>query len=140
MIYPEYESCLIKYRNIQDHFFDVLMEKERLLTKLLPNATTYDKDKVQGTPSDNPLEDYIMECDEKQIDEQIEKYKGLIVDVEKLVRSKEKELRLSQDKFDKIYRMRYLDGYGINKIVKMMNYSRPQIYRYLKMIEKNRKI
>lgn len=140
MIYPEYESCLIKYRNIQDHFFDVLMEKERLLTKLLPNATSYDKEKVQGTPSDNPLEDYIMECDEKQIDEQIEKYKGLIVDVEKLVRSKEKELRLSQDKFDKIYRMRYLDGYGINKIVKMMNYSRPQIYRYLKMIEKNRKI
>lgn len=140
MIYPEYETCLIKYRNIQDHFFDVLMEKERLLKKLLPNATTYDKDKVQGTPSDNPLEDYIMECDEKQIDEQIEKYKGLIVDVEKLVRSKEKELRLSQDKFDKIYRMRYLDGYGINKIVKLMNYSRPQIYRYLKMIEKNRKI
>lgn len=140
MVYPEFESCLIRYRSIQDHFFDVLMEKERLLTKLLPNATTFDKDKVQGTPSNNPLEDYIMECDEKQIDEQIEKYKVLIIDVERLVKSKEKELRLSQDKFDKIYRMRFLDGMGIAKICKAMNYSRPQIYRYLKTIEKNRKL
>ena len=38
MIYPEYERYSTKFNEVQERFMQVLLEKERLFTKTLPNA------------------------------------------------------------------------------------------------------
>lgn len=136
MIYPEYELYKSKYLNLQEQFNMVLTEKERLITKLLPNATTYDKDNGSGAPSDNPLEDYVISLEEEMIDAKLDRLRPLLEDRKTLLESKEQELRVSGDCHDKIYRMKYLDGYGINRIAKIMHYSKSQVYRILEKIDK----
>ena len=136
MIYLDYEECKIKYAQLQIQFNQVLTEKERLFTRTLPNAIRYDKDHVQSSPDSNVLEDYVVALEESKIDESLGRLRQLLEDRERLLELKEKELRKSRDKDDKIYRFRFLDGYGINKIARTLNYSKSQVYRILSQIEK----
>ena len=57
-------------------------------------------------------------------------------DWEILLRLKEKELRSSPVISDKVYLYRYVDGYRIGKIACLINYSKSQVYRILKQIDK----
>lgn len=136
MVYPEYESYRIKYNRLQERFADVLMEKERLFTKTLPNAITYDRDVVQTSIDGNPLEEYVCTMDEKQIDEKIAKLRESLKDWTILLDMKEKELRKSLAVPDKVYLMRYIECYSISRISRSINYSKSQTYRVIKQIEK----
>lgn len=136
MIYIEYEQYRCKYLDLQEQFNHFLTEKERILTKTLPNAIRYDKDKTSSSLDGNPLEDYVIELEESKVDESLDRIRQLLEDRERLLHLKEKELRMSQDAYDRIYRMKYLDCMGINKIAKIMHYSRSQVYRILENIKK----
>ena len=136
MTYLEYERFKVKYNEMQETFAQILMEKERLFTKTLPNAITYDRDQVQTSISGNPLEEYVISMDEKRIDEKLSKTRESLKDWEMLLKMKENELRASYSIPDKIYVCRYIDGYGINKIAKTINYSKSQVYRILSQIDK----
>ena len=129
MIYIEYEQYKCKYLDLQEQFNHFLTEKERILTKTFPNAIRYDKEKTSSSNDGNPLEDYVVELEEAKIDESLDRIRQLIDDRKRLLDLKEQELRMSQDLYDKVYRMRFLDGYGINKVAKILHYSRAQIYR-----------
>lgn len=136
MIYIEYEAYRCKYLDLQEQFNHFLTEKERILTKTLPNAIRYDKDKTSSSLDGNPLEDYVIELEESKVDESLDRIRQLLEDRERLLQLKERELRMSQDVYDRIYRMKYLDCMGINKIAKIMHYSRSQVYRILENIKK----
>lgn len=136
MIYIEYEQYRCKYLDLQEQFNHFLTEKERILTKTLPNAIRYDKDKTSSSLDGNPLEDYVIELEESKVDESLDRIRQLLEDRERLLQLKERELRMSQDVYDRIYRMKYLDCMGINKIAKIMHYSRSQVYRILENIKK----
>ena len=136
MIYLDYEMYRIIYLDLQEKFNNVLMEKERLFTKTQPNAIRYDKEKVQVPVGFNVMEEYVISLDEKKIDEQLNGLRQVLDDREKLLIMKEKELRKSQDKNDRIYVYRYLDGYGINRIARSLSYSKSQVYRILGDIKK----
>ena len=136
MIYIEYEQYRCKYLDLQEQFNHFLTEKERILTKTLPNAIRYDKDKTSSSLDGNPLEDYVIELEESKVDESLDRIRQLLEDRERLLQLKEKELRMSQDVYDRIYRMKYLDCMGTNKIAKIMHYSRSQVYRILENIKK----
>ena len=136
MTYLEYERFKVKYDEMQEIFAQILMEKERLFTKTLPNAIRYDRDQVQTSISGNPLEEYVVSMDEKKIDEKLSKTRESLKDWEILLKIKEKELRASHAIPDRIYVYRYIDGYGINKIAKTINYSKSQVYRILNQIDK----
>lgn len=136
MIYIEYEQYRCKYLDLQEQFNHFLTEKERILTRTLPNAIRYDKDKTSSSLDGNPLEDYVIELEESKVDESLDRIRQLLEDRERLLQLKEKELRMSQDVYDRIYRMKYLDCMGINKIAKIMHYSRSQVYRILENIKK----
>ena len=73
--YLEYDRCKAKYHAIQEAFTALLLERERLFTKMLPNAITYDKDHVLSSVGSNPLEDYAISLDEKGIDEKLARYR-----------------------------------------------------------------
>lgn len=137
MVYPEYEAYRKKHNDLQSKFADLLMEKERLFTKTLPSAITYDKDVVQTSIEGNPLEDYVIQMDEKQIDEKINKMRESLKDWMLLMEMKEKELRKSIAIPDKVYLLRYIEGYSISRISRSINYSKSQTYRVIKQIMKN---
>lgn len=136
MIYPEYERCKFKYYAAQERFDAILTEQERLFTKTLPKAITYDRDRVQTSPSDTVLINYVIAKDDKGIDTQLKKVKRIMLDRKKLLEVKEEELRKSADITDRVYVMRYLEGYGVNKIVRILNYSKSHVYRIIEAIEK----
>ncbi len=137
--YTDYESYLVRYEHIQVQFVRVLLEKEKLLTKTLPSAIRYDKDKVQNTIDDNPLEDYVISVEEKELDIKIARLRRHLDDWRVLMDVKEGELRKSQVLIDRVYVMRYLDGLSVNKICRILHYEKTRIYELLTEIAKNGK-
>jgi len=136
MVYLEYERLKAKYRRIQEQYDEVLTEHERLFTKTLPKAITYDKDCVQSSPSADMMVNYVISEEEKGIDEQMRKLKRILRERRRLLFAKEEELRMSKNKYDVIYTLKFLDGFGVNKIAITLNYSVPQVYRMVKNIKK----
>ena len=134
--YLEYEGIKERYESFQQLFAKILLEKERLLTKTLPNAIRYDGLKVQSSIDGNPLEEYVLSVEDEELDLKLNRYRQSLSDWKFLLDLKEKELRESKSAIDKIYTMRAIDGYGINRIAKAMCYSRSQVYRILNKIEK----
>lgn len=137
MVYLEYERIKERYHTAQERFETILTEQERLLTKTLPSAITYDRDKVQTSPSDTILINYVIAKDERHIDDQLRKAKRLMMERKKLLDVKEEELRKSMDKYDRVYTLKYLDGYGVNRIARILCYSKKQIYRMVADISEN---
>lgn len=136
MVYVEYEIYKSRFRTAQMWFDDALLEKERLFTKTQPSAITYDRDIVQSSPSGDILDNYVISLEEKKINDKIEPFRQMLIDRERLLIIKEAELRRSPDKYDKIYVMKYLEGWSIGRICKQMNYSRSQVYKILDSITK----
>lgn len=137
--YTDYESYLVRYEHIQVQFVRVLLEKEKLLTRTLPSAIRYDKDKVQNTIDDNPLEDYVISVEEKELDVKIARLRRHLDDWRVLMDVKEGELRKSQVLIDRVYVMKYLDGLSVNKICRILHYEKTRIYELLTEIAKNGK-
>ena len=130
MIYLEYELYKAKYLDALEVYNEHLSEKERIITKTMPNAIRYDKDiTTTGVPDETPLESYIIELEKSQIDKKLAIWRDIVEGRKRLLECKREELMQSQALCDKVYRMKYFDGYGINKIAKILHYSRAQIYR-----------
>ena len=138
MIYLEFEKYRDKFLSVQQIFNNVLIEQEQLFTRTQPNAIRYDKEKVSGGDGGNMLENYVISLEDRQIHEKLSMLRQLLDDREKLLRQKESELRQSTNKYDKIYVLKYLDGYSISRVADKLNYSKSQIYRMLGKMNKMR--
>ena len=140
MMYLEYEEVKRKYHKAQKHMDEILTEQEQLFVRTLPKAITYDKDHVQCSPYGEVLEDYMIAKEEKHIDDRLRKMRRVILDRQKLLDDKERELRRSREIIDMVYTFRFLDGMGINRISRLVNCSRASVYRALREIKKNLKV
>lgn len=138
MIYLEFEKYRDKFLNAQQMFNNVLIEQEQLFTRTQPNAIRYDKEKVSSGGGGNMLENYVISLEDRQIHEKLSMLRQLLDDREKLLRQKESELRQSTNKYDKIYVLKYLEGYSISRVADKLNYSKSQIYRMLGKMNKMR--
>ena len=137
MLYIEYEIYKSKYKETQQIYDEILTEKERIFQKTQGKAIRYDIERVSGGEYSNVLDNYIIEKDEKRIDQRLDEVKSLLNDRERLLSLKEQELRNSKILYDKIYRMSYLDHIKPYKISEYIGYSKSQIYRILEKIERN---
>ena len=137
MIYREYEVCKSKYRELQRNFDAVLTEKERLFVKTQPKAIVYDKDKVQSSHDVNVLEDYVISCESKDIDNKLNELRRMLEDRLMLLKVKEEELRRSQDKKDRIYVLLYIDCMSIRKVAESLSYSKATIQRINKELKRD---
>ena len=135
MVYLEYESFKKRYLATQHEYSAILMEKENLFTMTQPKAIKYNSDRVQSSHSGNVFDDYLIAKESKQIDERLSEARSLLDDREKLLELKEKELRLSNDKTDIVYCLKYIEGMSTNSIAKRLNYSKSQVYRVLDRIK-----
>ena len=137
MIYPEYEAYKERFLESQRIFNEALLEKEKLFVMTQPNAIRYDMDKVQTSPVGSILESYIIALEKSGIDERIKTIRQLFEDRERLLLLKEKDLRLSHDKYDRVYVCKYLDGLSITMTAKKLNYAKSHVYRIFKEIKSN---
>ncbi len=134
MVYPEYEKTKSRFYDSQRRFAQLLMEKERIFASTLPSGIRYDKDVVQVTPSD-PMERFVGDLED--IEKKLSQVRDAVKDWEILLSVKERELRESKEIPDKVYSMRYLDKMSVGKIAYIISYSKRQVFRILKKIEKN---
>ena len=137
--YLEYEQIKAKYTDLQERFAKALLEKERLFMQTLPGAIRYDKDKVQSTTDESPLEDYVVNVDTKELDIKIKRLRHHLNDWGVLLTVKETALRKSATLTDRIYVMRYLEGYSVNKICRTLHYEKSRIYELLRVIDRKSK-
>lgn len=137
--YLDYEYTKAKYVELQERFAKVLLEKERLFTRTLPSAIRYDKDKVQSTVDGSPLEDFVIDVDTKEIDVKIKRLRRHLNDWGVLLAVKETALRKSTAIIDRVYIMRYLDGYSVNRICRALHYEKSRIYELLRVIDRKSK-
>ncbi len=135
-IFRDYEIYKSRYYQTQRVINDILTEKEKLFTKTQPNAIRYDKNAVQGGKRSNGFDDYLIKCEEQEIDKRLAEAKRLLFEREKLLILKERELRASRDKLDVVYRMRFLDDIKPQTIAMALAYSESQVYRLLEKIKK----
>ena len=136
MLFLEYERAKDRLYDAQRIFEAVLLEKERLFTITQPKAITYDKDNVETSPSASMLDNYIIALEEKKIEEKLAPYRRLLKDRAQLLEIKERELRKSPDRHDKVYVCRFLDGMSIRSTARHLNYYKSEIYRCLQHIKK----
>jgi len=135
--YLEYEQYKAKYLDVVEIFNELLTEKTGIIGKVLPKAITYDKDiTTTGVPDDNPLESYVMELEKSKVDIRLDQTRKILEDRKMLLDFKEQELRRSQETYDRIYCMRFLDGLGAGHIAGVMHFSKSQVYRIIDQIEK----
>lgn len=139
MLYVEYEKYLNKYYEVQKKYDAILEEKERLFSRTQPQAIKYDSEKVNGGSPVNTFDEYLIKKEKKNIDQRLNEVKSILDDRARLVKLKEEELKSSNDIYDRIYKYRYWDRLTIDKIRKLVNYSRPQVFRILKIIRNNLK-
>lgn len=131
MLFVEYERCKDIYIELQAKYEAVMLEKERLFTRVMPNAINYDKEDIQTSISSNMLDEYILALERNKVDERLESIKSMLADRQRLLTMKEQALRKSPDKNDRLYVMRYLDGMSVRQITRRMHLSKTQIYRIL---------
>lgn len=139
MIYITYNEYKNKYYETQQRYNETLNEKEELFAITQPKATKFDTERVAGGNPVNTFDEYLIQKERKSIDQRLEEIKSILDDRERLVKLKEEELRASNNIQDMIYKYRYLDRLTIEKITRLVNYSRPQVFRILKIIRNNLK-
>lgn len=134
MVFLEYERYLRRFEAAQAALEQALNEQEILVTKTLPRAIRYDKASVQGSASENPMDDYLVEMEVKRIKKRIAYAKQLFDDRERLLKVKENDLKRSTDKLDKVYVHYKLLGENPATISHDLNYSKSQVYRMIESI------
>lgn len=135
MIYKEYEIFKKKYYETQQIYHEILTEKEELFAITQPGAISYDKERVSGGKPSNKFDDYLILKEKKQIDQRLIEIKSLLDDRQKLLKLKENELINSSNMQDRIYKYRYIDRMKVEKITRLVGYSRSQVFRILKTIK-----
>jgi len=137
MIYIEYHKYKNRFNNAQRQYNDIVKEKEELFSKTQPQATKYDKEKVNGGKIGDAFDDYIIIKENKKIDERLAEARSILDDRERLLKVKEDELRKSKDWNDIIYKYYFLDNLSTYKIEKRVPMDQSTIWRHLNEIKNN---
>lgn len=136
MLYIQYNDYKIKYYNAQKDYDNILSEKERLFARTQPQATVYDKEKVNGGNPTNAFDEYLVEKEKKNIDARLNEARSILQDRERLLKLKEEELRKSKDWYDILYKHRFIENLKVREIKYKMPYCRASIYNMLNEINK----
>lgn len=90
------------------------------------------------------LYDYVESNSDEKIEQERKKYDKKIKNINKtlddryiLLNRKRNELKQSKNIYDVVYVYRYIERMSVHNISIRANYSRQQIYRFLKIIENN---
>ena len=128
-----YKRNRLKYEAALDFHEQLVSQREALFQRTQPQAIQIKADKIMGSGSGNPLEDYAIRS--QQLDERIKKAAKLVWQRRNLLKRAESDLRASKGTWDRIFVYHYLENRKIPWIAMRMGYSERQVYRILQKIQ-----
>ena len=128
-----YKRNRLKYEAALDFHEQLVSQREALFQRTQPQAIQIKADKIMGSGSGNPLEDYAIRS--QQLDERIKKAAKLVWQRRNLLKRAESDLRASKGTWDWIFVYHYLENRKISWIAMRMGYSERQVYRILQKIQ-----
>jgi hypothetical protein len=136
MVYLEHRKRYVEYKQACNDLQTILDEWTLAFQRTLPKISYGDK--VQGNPV-NKIEEYIIEVEEKGLQQRKEKAEQIIDGRVKLLNLAEADLRKSKNIYDLIYTLKWVDGLRPKDVYRKldlmgMNYSTSQIYEITKRI------
>ena len=136
MVYLEHRKRYVEYKQACNDLQTILDEWTLAFQRTLPKISYGDK--VQGNPV-NKIEEYIIEVEEKGLQQRKEKAEQIIDGRVKLLNLAEQDLRKSKNIYDLIYTLKWVDGLRPKDVYRKldlmgMNYSTSQIYEITKRI------
>ena len=134
-VYLEYESYKQKLYAAQNNFDKLLKRKEELFDTTQPTSPGMGE-KVSGGSPRNRFDSYLIQKEEENLDELLDEARDILEDRVILLESKLEELKASNNLYDKIYYLRYIENYKINRISMTVVYSEAQTYRILNRIKR----
>ena len=134
MIWPEYQAVEAECTASRNRLRALVSQREELYWMTQPQGISYDKEKVQTSPSDHITNILSKIVD---IDQLISLADQTLIEREHLLEVEDKALRRSREPEDRIYAMYFIDHYSPNKVARVMNYHRSQVFRILKKMRPN---
>lgn len=136
MVYLEHRKRYVEYKQACNDLQNILDDWTLAFQRTIPKISYGDK--VQGNPV-NKIEEYIIEVEEKGLQQRKEKAEQIIDGRVKLLNLAEQDLRKSKNIYDLIYTMKWVDGLRPKDVYRKldlmgMNYSTSQIYEITKRI------
>ena len=131
MIYEEYHDLLKKYKQSETSYYKALDRKSRLLYGIEPH-TSHPKEIIVDYSYNNPdtaIINYSAEIDE--INNLINETRNNKDVLEYELRKKEKELRYSDNIYDKIYVYKWIEHKRLRNYYRLLNYSKRQVYNFI---------
>lgn len=127
------------YLNAQEELNAILNEWILAFQKTQPRGTSYG-DKVQASNNSKPIEDYVIEVEEKHLYRRINDARLILHGKAELLQIAENELKASKNIWDMIYCKKWVEGKRPKDIYREldlmgMNYSISQIYEIQKRIK-----
>lgn len=115
----------------------LLNRKELLFTETQPKAVDTTKEKTTGGKREDIILQYLIECDEEELDKAIENVQHEIFNLSKYVEAELKRIGEYEPLKAKIIELRQTTTLGWDKIAEATNYSERQCRRiYKNYIEK----
>ena len=133
-LFLEYELLKRECKLAKKEYDKALEKKAEYYYSVLPGASDTSKELIKIECTNDKFLNYTIRIQE--IDSEIDVRKNLYGNLSYRLKLKEIELRNSKELLDKIYTYRYLDRYKVNKIARLVEYSRAQLYRKLDEIDK----
>jgi len=137
MLYLEYAKLRLKVQKLEDELDKALDERQEIFERTQPKSVDYKKERVNSQSTVNTNDSYLIALERRRIDERVEEYKSTLNDRETLLGVKESKLRVSNNRYDKVYYKSQLECKKVGAISKELNYSRSQVNRMLKEIRAN---
>lgn len=137
MLYIQYNDYKNKYHNAQKEYDEIISEKEKLFAATQPQATVYDKEKVNGGSPSNVFDEYLIQKEKKNIEARLTEARSILNERKRLLTDKQEELLQSKNDYDILYRYKYIDNLRVRVICRKMPYCRASIYNMLNEIRKN---
>ena len=78
----------------------------------------------------------MIALEDEKIEERLRPFRELMLNSESLLDVKERELRKSHDRYDRIYVCRFLDGMSIRAISNNLSFSKTEVHRTIQSILK----
>lgn len=133
MKYLDYHRAYIELENSKKRYYNITNKIEILREKVDVLASKYDGLKVDGTKTNDKLDEYCA-----SIELLLEKEKTffrIIGKKRRILDSVLKELKNSKETKDKIYYLKYIELKDAQFIASHIDYSLSRTYDYLKIIE-----
>lgn len=134
-VFVDYVILRQSYDESLKRLKELLDRKEEAFTRTLPSAIRYDLQRVVRSPSlISPLDEYVMDIE--KIDQQIREARIIVIERREMLDLKEQELRESKDTNDRIFVLRFLEHWKVDRVARKLYYSVDTIWYRERKIKK----